>query len=76
MALSQEMICLREGIFRGRHVDEARLQEIVAYQRHVHEQMLNSKGPLSVCEMQKVHGKNAADLYELLLPNHALRHLL
>ncbi len=34
-------------------MDAVRLQEIVAYQRQVHEQMLNSKGPLSVSELQK-----------------------
>jgi DNA-binding protein Fis len=76
MALSQEVICLKEGIFRKRSVSDAELQNMIAYQRQVHEQALNRNGPVFLNDLDALHGKNCADLYEMVLPNHAVRHLL
>jgi DNA-binding protein Fis len=57
-------------------VSDAELQNIVAYQRQVHEQALNRNGPVFLSDMDALHGKNCADLYEMVLPNHAVQHLL
>jgi hypothetical protein len=76
VAFAQELVCLQEGIFRRRKVSNAKLQEFIDYQCAVHEQLFNRNGPLFISEIAEQHEKVQLKLYEMMLPNHAVRHLL